>query len=111
MLHLLYLPDVDKWERMSTPIETLLGLVDYAFIDGTFFTEQELPGRNMDDIPHPSIQESLQRFSTLPTAERHKIHFIHFNHTNPVLQPNSRATAQILDAGMHVAAEHMRQSL
>ena len=53
---LLYLPDVDKWERMNTPIETLLSMVDYAFIDGTFFTDQELPGRTMDDIRIPSFK-------------------------------------------------------
>ena len=96
---------------MNTPIETLLSMVDYAFIDGTFFTDQELPGRTMDDIPHPFIQESLKRFSTLDASERTKIHFIHFNHTNPVLQPHSNATEQIENAGMHVAKEFMTGSL
>lgn len=108
---ILYLPDVDKWERMNTPIESLIASVDYAFLDGTFFTDDELPGRAMSEIPHPFITESLSRFSKLPVEERKKIHFIHFNHTNPVLRPRSQELQRVLDAGLNIAQENTHHDL
>jgi pyrroloquinoline quinone biosynthesis protein B len=104
--NILYLPDVDKWERMKSPtIEALLARVDLAFVDGTFMEDGELPGRAMSEIPHPFVQESIARFAHLPQSSRAKIHFIHFNHTNPLLQPNSKARKQVSEAGMHLAVE------
>ena len=101
-----YMPDVDKWERLrTTRIEALIQNVDLAFLDGTFFTDEELAGRAMSQIPHPFIAESLQRFASLPASERDKIHFIHFNHTNPVLQPGHARIAEVERAGMHISTE------
>jgi pyrroloquinoline quinone biosynthesis protein B len=56
-------------------------------------------------IPHPFVSESIRRFSPLADSERKKIRFIHFNHTNPVLQPKSPATHKINQAGMAIAVE------
>jgi len=100
---ILYLPDIDKWSRWDTPIETLLSEVDAAWVDGTFFTADELPGRNMAEIPHPFIAESMERFSALNRKTRSRIRFIHLNHTNPALSPTSEAAAAIQAAGMSVA--------
>ena len=52
---LLYLPDVDKWSRMEPGVETLISRVDIALLDGTFFDANELPGRDMSEIPHPFV--------------------------------------------------------
>ena len=41
--------------------------------------------------------------SSLPDADRAKIRFIHLNHTNPALRPDSAARQQIERAGFHVA--------
>lgn len=102
-----YLPDIDKWERWEASIEALLDRVDVAFLDGTFFANGEIPGRDMSQIPHPFIEESLARFANLPAATRKKIYFIHLNHTNPALQKGSAAWQKIREAGMHVAEEGM----
>jgi pyrroloquinoline quinone biosynthesis protein B len=101
----LFLPDIDKWERWDRPIEDLIAQVDVALLDGTFFDGDELPGRDMDEIPHPFIVESLERFSALPAAERDKVRFFHLNHSNPAVDPNSSARARLDAAGMHVARE------
>lgn len=101
----LYLPDIDKWERWELRIEALIEQVDVAFLDATFFDGQELPGRDMSEIPHPFIVESVRRFSALPAAERSKIRFIHLNHTNPALEPGSAALQFIEAAAMHVAEQ------
>lgn len=79
---LLYVPDIDKWERWDRRIEDVIAGASAAYLDGTFFDAAELPGRDMKEIPHPFIVESLSRFASLPAAGRRGIHFIHLNHTN-----------------------------
>ena len=107
----LFIPDVDKWDTMASPIEDLVRDVDVAYLDGTFFDAAELPGRDMSEIPHPFIVESLARFAGLPAAERAKIRFIHLNHSNPALDPDSTARRRILGAGMTVAVRGERTPL
>jgi len=101
----LYIPDIDKWDRWDRSIEALVASVDVALLDGTFFDGSELPGRDMAAIPHPFIVESLARFSMLPAEQRDRIHFIHLNHTNPALEPGGDAARTVEEAGLHVARE------
>ena len=101
----LFIPDIDKWEKWDRRIEAEITEVDIAFLDGTFFGEGELPGRNMSEIPHPFIQESVDRFCVLPAAHRSKVHFIHLNHSNPALDSGSSAATKISDVGMNVAVQ------
>ena len=108
---LLWLPDIDKWEKWDRRIEDVISSVDVAYVDGTFFDANELPGRAMSEVPHPFISESLTRFASLPEAERRKIVFTHLNHTNPAATPGSRAQGAIEKAGMRVAKEAERQPL
>ena len=102
---IVFLPDIDKWHKWDQRIEELILDCDVAWIDGTFFENGEIPGRDMSLIPHPFVTESVKRFASLEKEQRDKIRFIHFNHTNPVLQPESAAGKQIQRAGMHVAKE------
>ena len=99
----LFIPDIDKWERWETAIETVLSTVDYAFLDATFFDGTELPNRDMAAIPHPFVLESMDRWKDLPLAEKSKIFLIHFNHTNALLQPNSPAVERVKKAGLQIA--------
>lgn len=101
----LFIPDIDKWHKWDRSILEEIQQVDYAFLDGTFFQNGEIPGRDMSLIPHPFIEESMTLFKNLPTTQRDKIYFIHFNHTNPVLQKINAATQQIEDNGFHIAKE------
>jgi len=107
----LYLPDIDKWEKWDLDIEALLVEVDYALLDGTFFDGDELPGRDMAEIPHPFIVESMVRFADLPPENKKKVIFIHLNHTNPALERGSEATEQIEQAGFRIARRGMRLGL
>lgn len=106
-----FLPDIDKWDRWEVKIEDVLAKADIAYLDGTFYADGELKGRSMAEIPHPFVTESIQRFSRLPAKERQKVRFIHANHTNPILNPESDAAKAVRAAGHHVAAEGERQSL
>jgi len=103
----LFIPDIDKWIAWNTDISKLIAEVDYAFIDGTFYNGEELPGRDMSSIPHPFVVESMAHFADLPAGEKKKIFFIHLNHTNPLLDPNSAATKEVEAAGFNVAREKM----
>ena len=105
------MPDIDKWERWERPIESVIRQVDRAYVDGTFFADGEIQGRSMADIPHPFVQESLQRFSTLPDPERSKIQFIHLNHSNPLLQEGSSAQKALSGTGMRRASRGERYEL
>ena len=101
----LFIPDIDKWEKWDRRIEQQIAMVDRAYLDGTFFNNAELPGRDISQIPHPFISESIQRFAKLTDTEREKVHFIHLNHTNAALRRNSPAQRRIREAGMSVSRQ------
>ena len=100
----LFIPDIDKWEKWNIDIKEMIKEVDYAFIDGTFYDIGELNNRNIAEIPHPLITESMELFSTMSEKERNKIWFIHLNHSNPALDKNSVQYKLIIKKGFHVAA-------
>ena len=107
----LFLPDIDKWERWETRIEAVIQDVDVAYLDATFYDNAELPGRDMSQIPHPFIVESVQRFGPLSSSQRSKVRFIHLNHSNPALHPKSKARERVKKAGMSVAETGERVEL
>ncbi len=99
----LFIPDIDKWEKWETNIIAAIAKVDYAFIDASFFDAQELNNRNMTEIPHPFVKESMELFKDLPKSEKQKIYFIHFNHTNPLLNKKSSQAALVIKNGFNIA--------
>lgn len=101
----LFIPDIDKWEKWDRDIIAEIRDVDVALLDGSFFRNGEIFGRDMSLIPHPFIEESIKLFSKLSSEEKSKIHFIHFNHTNPVLRKNSDAHKEVIDKGFRIAEE------
>jgi len=103
---LLFIPDIDKWEKWDVDIIKLINEVDYAFLDGTFYKDGEL-NRDMSEIPHPFVMESMKLFKTLSNHNKRKIHFIHFNHTNPLLQNNSKERKEVESNGFNIAEEKM----
>lgn len=102
----MFIPDIDKWEKWNTNIIEAISKVDYAFIDGTFYDAEEINNRDISTIPHPFIIESMKLFKDLPAAEKKKIYFIHFNHTNPVINKNSEQYQQVIQNGFNVAGVH-----
>lgn len=102
----LFIPDIDKWEKWDTDISEAISEVDYAFLDATFFDGDEINSRDISEIPHPFIIESMKKFQDLSSLEKNKIHFIHFNHTNPMLNQESEAYKLVLKNGFNVAKIH-----
>ena len=103
----LYIPDIDKWEKWNNSIVELIKNVDYAFLDGTFYDEKEVNNRDISEIPHPFIIESLKLFNPLDESEKNKIYFIHLNHTNPLLNSDSSEYNRVIREGFNVADPNM----
>lgn len=102
----LFIPDINKWEIWDRDIVEEISKVELALLDGTFYNGNELPGRNMADIPHPFIVESLELFKNLPDSEKQKIMFIHFNHTNPLILDSSERKS-VEKMGFRVSSEDL----
>lgn len=99
----LFIPDIDKWEKWETRIVEAVVDVDYALIDATFYDAAEMINRDISEIPHPFVIETMELFKNQPEAVRNKIHFIHLNHTNPLLSPESEQTTKVLAKGFNIS--------
>ena len=103
----LFIPDIDKWEKWETSIVELIKEVDYAFLDGTFYDAKEINNRDISEIPHPFIIESLELFKNLSIVDKNKVYFIHLNHTNPAIDKSSAPFKNIISKGFNVADINM----
>ena len=84
----LFIPDINKWSIWDKNIVEEVRNVDNAYLDASFLNQEELPNRDMSQIPHPFVTETMALFDTEPTETRRKVTFIHFNHTNKLLFDN-----------------------
>ena len=102
---LIYIPDIDKWSNWSQDLKEVIEQNTYVLIDGTFYDATELPGRDMSQIPHPFVVETMELLKDLPKEEKAKVYFIHLNHTNPLLDKNSKEYKEVLKQGFNIAKE------
>lgn len=99
----LFIPDIDKWSKWEKSIIDEIKKVDYAFLDASFFDSKEINNRDISEIPHPFVIESMALFKSLPVSEKNKIHFIHFNHTNPLLNTSSDEAKMVLKNSFNIS--------
>jgi pyrroloquinoline quinone biosynthesis protein B len=78
---IVFIPDIDKWEKWDRNLRDVANDVDVLLVDGTFGSPDELPGRDISQIPHPLMTETR----ALVAGTRAKLWFIHVNHSNPAL--------------------------
>lgn len=98
----LFIPDIDKWSRWNKDIVEEVKNVDYAFLDATFYSGKEMNNRDISQIPHPFVIESFETFNKLSKEDRSKIVFIHFNHTNPLLNADSKEAQTVIEKGFRI---------
>lgn len=103
----LFIPDIDKWHLWKRDIVAEIEQVDLAFLDATFFKNGEVGNRDMSEIPHPFVEESMLLLDAMSATQKAKIYFIHFNHTNPLLIDNSPAQQEVVQKGFNIAQEGM----
>lgn len=102
-----FLPDIDKWERWEaegTRVEDIVAGADVAYLDGTFYRDGEVPGRAMSEIPHPFMEETMRRFAGASADQRARIRFIHLNRTNPSAFAGSEERRAVETAGFGIAS-------
>ena len=105
-----FIPDIDKWSKWAESLPEVLKNVDYVLLDATFYRNGEIP-RDMAEVPHPFVEETVRLLQHLPAAERAKVYFIHFNHTNPLLNPASPERREISRLGFNIATEGLSLDL
>ncbi len=104
---ILYVPDIDSWEAWDRPVAEVVAGVDVALIDGSFYSGDEVPGRNIEDIPHPLIPHSMDLLQDAARTQS-RVVFIHLNNTNPALDRGGPAEREIERRRFEVAREGLR---
>lgn len=99
-----FIPDIDKWSKWDKSLEDVARANDLLFIDGTFFRDGEIP-RPISEVPHPFVTETMEILKDLPRSLRKRVRFIHMNHSNPLLQMQKSALAEMTRSGFGVARE------
>ena len=107
---LLYLPDIDSWEAWDRDVAEVVRGVDVALLDGSFYSPGEVPGRNIEDIPHPMVPHTMDLLREVARDET-EVLFIHLNNTNPALDEGSAEAREIASRGFAVATEGQRFGL
>jgi pyrroloquinoline quinone biosynthesis protein B len=108
---LLWLPDIDKWEKWDRSLgDFLQDPTLVAFVDGTFFSADEVAGRSIAEIPHPLVPETIARIDGGKVAIAGRLFFVHLNHTNRLLWDLS-ALRSLEEKGLGVAKEGQRIAL
>ncbi len=108
-----YVPDTDGWQHWGTPFEEWLEeqRVDVAIVDGSFYSLDELPGRDVASIGHPLIVDTVERLKDRVAAGQLQVFFTHFNHSNPLLDADGSLRSELESAGFGVLDDGMELPL
>jgi pyrroloquinoline quinone biosynthesis protein B len=98
----LFIPDIDKWEKWDRDLSQIAKEFDFLLIDATFYDSKEI-NRDISEIPHPLVTETIDLLSGLSIENRNKVYFIHMNHTNMMLDPDSELSRLVLSKGFNIA--------
>ena len=104
---LLYIPDIQSWKAWNRSIVEETRKSDVALLDGTFYSSEELPGRDLSKIGHPFIKTSLKTLKNVAEEGKTKIYFTHLNHSNLALDPEGNARKEVEEKGFGIASEGM----
>lgn len=107
---LVFIPDIDKWQKWAASLPSIVRGSDYLLIDATFYADGEI-ARPMSEVPHPFVTETMALLKDLPVKDRAKVSFIHFNHSNPLVQRNREKLAEVKLKGFGAASTGQRFAL
>jgi pyrroloquinoline quinone biosynthesis protein B len=106
---LLYLPDINGWDEWDRDIAEVVAGVDVAMVDSSFYSMDELPGRDQSEVPHPLVVDTMRRLG--PLTGEHRIVLTHLNNSNPLLDEEGPEREFALAAGFEVARAGQRFDL
>jgi len=104
---LLYIPDIQNWKVWDRSIKEEVQKADIALLDGTFFSPEELPSRDLSSIGHPFIFDSMKLLRDIVREDKTKVYFTHLNHSNLALDPGGEARKIIKKNGFDLAEDGM----
>lgn len=89
---------------------------DLVLIDGTFWSDEELPhtgrtSKTAREIGHLPLSGSDGLLAQFPKNARGRRVLFHINNTNPILDEDSPEHRQVLDAGFEIAYDGMEFEL
>lgn len=104
---LIFIPDIDKWQKWDKNLQDVVKENDFVFVDATFFADGEIP-RPMSEVPHPFVSETMNLLKSLSEKDKNKVHFIHFNHSNPLIQGDKKKIKEVRENGFNIAYEKQK---
>ena len=109
----LFIPDIDQWHKWERDLAEFLKPGTTLLIDGTFYSGDELPHRDLSEIPHPLVSSTMELLEQSPAIPSHnkwpfRVGFIHINHSNPLWDRQSEQYRDLHQRGFFVADEGMR---
>ena len=107
---LIFIPDIDKWEKWSEKLEEIVKANNYLLLDGTFYADGEI-NRPMSEVPHPFVSETVELLKDLPAKEKSKVFFIHFNHSNPLVQGDKQKIKELKIKGFNITFQGQKFDL
>jgi len=108
---LLYLPDINAWRLWSRDLADAVANVDVALLDASFWSLDELPGRALEDIPHPLVSQTMDLLQDVVDRRASRVVLTHLNNTNPALREGGPQAAEVVRRGFELAREGMRFGL
>lgn len=108
---LLYLPDINSWRLWDRDVAEAVATVDVALLDGTFWSMDELPGRSIENIPHPLMTQTMDALQGVVDRGASRVILTHLNNSNPALDEAGPQRAEVERRGFEIAREGMRLSL
>ncbi len=107
--HLLFAP---VFSRIDATLQSAIASAQVAFLDGTFYTDDELPSQKLlekraESLGHQPVSDTLTQLR----GARCRIIFTHINNSNPMLDPRSEAYERLSEAGAELASDGMHLNL
>lgn len=108
---LLFLPDINSWVAWDKNVAEAVAAVDVALLDGSFWSLGEVPGRTVDNIPHPLMTQTMDALQGVVDEGRARVVLTHLNNSNPALDEDGPEQAEVARRGFEIAREGMRFEL
>ena len=104
-----YIPGMSS---LTIGISERLGASDLALVDGTFWTDDELPrlgytergARDMGHLPLSGPGGTIEALGSIPRPRKV---LVHINNTNPILLEDSPERAAVVRAGIEIGYDGM----
>jgi pyrroloquinoline quinone biosynthesis protein B len=108
---LLFLPDINSWSLWDRDVAEAVASLDVALLDGSFWSMDEMPGRAVEDIPHPLMTQTMDALQGVVDRNVSRVVLTHLNNSNPALDAGGAQQLEIARRGFELAREGMRFEL